>query len=120
LVANEIFQNHPTSSSSLLVPTGTIITFAGSSAPGGWLLCNGGAVSRTTYSVLFAVIGITYGNGDGVNTFNLPDFRGRTALGAGQGTGLTNRTLAGTGGPWFSKAKPTRNSNFVRIRSRNY
>ena len=59
----------------------------------GWLICNGAAVSRTTYATLFAVIGTTYGAGDGSTTFNLPDLRGRTPIGAGQGTGLTNRTL---------------------------
>lgn len=57
----------------VLVPTGTVIDFAGSSAPNGYLLCNGTAVSRTTFSALFAVIGTTYGAGDGSHTFNLPN-----------------------------------------------
>ena len=48
----------------------------------GWLLCNGAAVSRTTYAALFAKIGTTFGAGDGSTTFNLPDFRGRTFWGA--------------------------------------
>lgn len=80
------------------LPSGTVLPYAGSAAPAGFLLCNGQAVSRTTYSGLFSVIGTTYGAGDGSTTFNLPDARGRTAIGAGAGSGLTNRVLAATGG----------------------
>ena len=58
------------------VPVGTLVDFAGSAAPTFWILCHGQAISRTTYSVLFAVIGTTYGVGDGSTTFNLPDLRG--------------------------------------------
>ena len=65
-----------------LVPTGTVLAFAGSSAPSGFLLCDGRAVSRTTYTSLFSVIGTTYGSGDGKTTFNLPDMRGRVAVGS--------------------------------------
>jgi|TARA_B100001964_G_scaffold199809_1_gene226366 hypothetical protein len=54
-------------------PTGAVITFAGSTAPDGWLLCDGSAVSRTNYAGLFAVISTIYGEGDGSTTFNLPD-----------------------------------------------
>lgn len=50
-------------------------------APTGWLLCNGDAVSRSTYADLFAVIGTTYGSGNGSTTFNVPDFRGRVPAG---------------------------------------
>lgn len=67
-------------------------------APAGWLLCDGSAVSRTEYATLFAAIGTTWGAGDGSTTFNLPDLRGRAAIGAGTGTSLTARTLGGTGG----------------------
>jgi len=76
------------------IPTGSVIPFAGITAPTGWLLCNGAAVSRSTYSTLFGVIQTTYGVGDGSTTFNLPDLLGRTPIGAGQGSGLTNRPLA--------------------------
>lgn len=78
-----------------LLPKGMISPFAGSSAsvPTGWLLCNGSAVSRTTYSALFAVIGTTYGVGDNSTTFNVPDLLGRVPMGAGAGTDLTARTL---------------------------
>ena len=59
------------------VPAGTMITFAGKTVPTGYLLCNGAAVSRTTYARLFAAIGTTYGAGDGSTTFNLPDVNER-------------------------------------------
>ena len=72
---------------------GVIQMFGGSTPPAGWLLCDGSAVSRTTYAVLFAAIGTTWGAGDGSTTFNLPDLRGRAPIGAGKGSGLTARTL---------------------------
>lgn len=78
------------------VPTGSLFPFAGSSAPTGYLLCDGTAVSRTTYATLFGVIGSTYGAGNGSTTFNVPDLRGRMALGAGTGLGLN---ASGTGTP---------------------
>lgn len=64
-----------------LRPVGEVTTFAGSSAPSGWLLCYGQAVSRMTYADLFDIIGTTYGTGDGSTTFNLPDIRGRVPAG---------------------------------------
>ena len=66
---------------SAAVPAGTVAAFAGSAAPSGWLLCDGSAVSRTTYAALFAVIGTTYGAGDGSTTFNLPNLKGRVPVG---------------------------------------
>ena len=63
------------------VPIGSVTPFAGQSAPSGWLLCNGAAVSRTTYAALYAIIGTTYGSGNGSSTFNLPDMQGRFLLG---------------------------------------
>jgi microcystin-dependent protein len=80
------------------VPTGTVIMYIATTAPTGFLLCNGSEVSRITYSRLFNVIGTTYGVGNNSTTFNLPDLRGRSPLGFGQGTNLTNRTLNQTGG----------------------
>ena len=65
------------------IPTGVILTFGGSTVPEGFLLCNGAAISRTTYAKLFAAIGTLYGAGDGATTFNLPDMRDRFAEGAG-------------------------------------
>jgi len=72
---------------------GSIIMYGGAAAPTGWMLCQGQEVSRATYSSLYAVVGTTYGVGDGSTTFNLPDLRGRSPLGAGTGSGLTARTL---------------------------
>lgn len=64
-----------------LVPAGTVNPFAGATAPFGWLLCEGQEVSRTDYARLYAVIGDVYGDGDGVNTFNLPNMKGRVPVG---------------------------------------
>jgi microcystin-dependent protein len=85
---------------SALIPSGCIMQYAGSSAPSGWLVCDGSAVSRTTCANLFAVIGTTYGNGNGTTTFNLPNFSGAVALGVGSNTehGSTSHTLGQTGG----------------------
>lgn len=64
-------------------PAGTIIPFAGTSTvPDNFLLCNGALISRTAYATLFAVIGTSYGTGDGSTTFALPDYRGRVLQGA--------------------------------------
>lgn len=65
-----------------LVPTGGLLPYTGSSAPSGFLLCQGQAVSRTTYSALFGICGTTFGAGDGSTTFNLPDLRDRGPVGA--------------------------------------
>ena len=64
-----------------LAPSGSIIGFGGSSAPTGWLLCDGSAVSRSTYSDLFSAIGTTYGTGNGSTTFNVPNLKGRMPVG---------------------------------------
>lgn len=80
------------------LPIGTIIDYGASSLPSGYLACDGSAVSRSTYADLYTAIGTTWGVGDGSTTFNVPDLRGRTAIGSGTGSGLTARTLAGTGG----------------------
>ena len=65
------------------IAPGAILPFAMSSAPSGWLVANGAAVSRTTYAALFAAIGTTYGAGTGGTTFNLPDLRGYFVRGSG-------------------------------------
>ena len=62
-------------------PPGAILQFAGLTAPEGYLLCQGQAVSRAGYARLYAVIGVIYGAGDGSTTFNLPDYRGRGPMG---------------------------------------
>lgn len=71
--------------SASIFPPGMVSAFAGTTAPAGWLLCDGAAVSRTQYSALFAAIGIAHGGGDGINTFNLPDYRGRFLRGQDRG-----------------------------------
>lgn len=63
------------------VPAGVIMQWAGLSAPTGFLLCDGAAISRTTYAGLFAALGTTYGAGDGVTTFNLPNLKGKVPVG---------------------------------------
>lgn len=79
-------------------PVGMITPFAGSTAPTGWLLCYGQAVSRTTYAGLFTVLGTAYGTGDGSTTFNLPDLRGRFPLGKdNMGGTAANRVINAAG-----------------------
>jgi microcystin-dependent protein len=84
------------------VPVGVVNPFAGATAPSGWLLCFGQAVSRTQYPVLFAVINTTYGVGDGSTTFAVPDLRGRVVAGVDNMGGtaasrLTSTTITGGG-----------------------
>ena len=69
----------PENSASL--PAGTIVQWPGATAPANWLICDGASVSRTTYASLFAAIGVQYGSGDGTTTFNLPNLKGRVAVG---------------------------------------
>ena len=77
-----------------IIPSGTIVAYGAASAPTGWLLCDSSAVSRTTYARLFAVIGTTFGTGDGSSTFNVPDLRDKVPLGKGS----NNDTLGTTTG----------------------
>lgn len=88
------------------IPTGEIRMYGGAAAPTGWLLCDGSAVSRTTYSELFAVLSTTFGTGDGSTTFNLPDFRGIFPKGAGTttraaGVDASGNAYAGTLGTYL-------------------
>ena len=76
-------------------PIGSVVAFAGSIAPSGYLICDGSAVSRSTYAKLFAIIGTTYGSGNGSTTFNVPDLRGRVAVGKNAGSFAS---LGATGG----------------------
>lgn len=83
------------------IPPGFIMDFAGATPPAGWLLCDGAAVSRTTFAALFAAIGTTWGAGDGSTTFNVPDLRGRVRAGRDNmgGTAAGRLTNTGTGNP---------------------
>lgn len=80
----------------LLVPSGSVMAYAGATAPANWLLCHGQLVSRTTYAALFAAIGTTYGAGDGSTTFALPDGRGRVLVGRDNMGGTAANRLAST------------------------
>lgn len=92
------------------VPSGSMVGYGGAAAPSGWLLCDGSAVSRTTYASLFTAISTTFGVGDGSSTFNLPDGRGRVLAGKDNmggsaasrltsgGSGITGTTLGAAGG----------------------
>lgn len=82
-----------------LLPPGVILDYGGDVAPSGFLLCDGSEKAIATYGPLYAVLGTKYGaltngaGGAGASHFRLPDFRGRVAVGQGQGAGLTNRTV---------------------------
>lgn len=80
------------------IPVGMVALFAGAVIPDGWLSCDGSEIDRATYADLFAAISTTFGVGNGTSTFNLPDFRSRSPVGAGQGSGLTNRATGSSGG----------------------
>jgi microcystin-dependent protein len=86
----------PASQPGDIFPSGVILQFAGSSAPTNWLICDGTAVSRTTFAALFAAIGTTYGAGNGSTTFNIPDMRGKMVV--GKHSSGTFQTLGQTGG----------------------
>lgn len=75
------------------VPVGAVNSVSQAATPSGWLACDGSAVSRTGFATLFAVIGTTFGVGDGSSTFNVPDLRGQTPIGDGTGVGLTARSV---------------------------
>jgi phage-related tail fiber protein len=102
------------------VPPGSVVAFVGSNAPSGWLLCDGSAVSRTTYASLFAAIAITHGGGDGVATFNLPDYRGRFLRGvdgtAGRDPDSANRTAPQAGVTTVRVALGTQGTSWAAFR----
>jgi len=75
------------------IPTATIVPWSSASVPTGFLECNGAAVSRSTYAALFAIVGTTYGAGDGASTFNVPDLGDNVPVGKSN-----NKALASTGG----------------------
>lgn len=92
-----------------ILPAGTVLPFAGATAPDGWAICDGSTVSRTEYSELYMAIGDAWGNGDGSTTFHLPDLRGRFLRGVDNPSGIPgeeagrdpdagSRTAANAGG----------------------
>lgn len=80
------------SSGTVEMPTGSVQPWLGASAPSGWLICNGQAVSRTTYSGLYAIISTRFGTGDGSTTFNVPNLQGYQITGTGTGLGSVDNT----------------------------
>lgn len=84
------------------IPPASVQAYMGSTPPAGWLICDGSAVSRTTYAALFAIIGVACGSGDGSTTFNLPDLRGQFLRGvdgsAGRDPDRGARTAMNPGG----------------------
>lgn len=103
--ANLTISSQSISGSIATVPTGSLMPFAGATAPNvSWLICNGAAVSRTSYAILFGVIGTTYGVGDGSTTFNIPDLQGRMPVGLGTHTDVS--TLGNTDGAVLAARRP--------------
>lgn len=102
LANTQFVQTLITEVSKALCPVGAIMQWFTDSAPTRWLICDGRAVSRTTYAALFALWGTTYGAGDGSTTFNLPDARGRTMV------GRDSTALAGSAGVIASSALGTK------------
>ena len=94
--------NHETESvnahNESIIETGAIYGSARSSTPSGYLLCDGSAVSRTTYSRLFTVIGTSFGVGDGSTTFNIPNAQGTFLRGAGTSAGYATNVTINLGG----------------------
>ena len=92
------------------LPAGVIFQYGAASAPSGYLLCDGSAVSRTTYSALFTAISTTYGTGDGSTTFNVPDFRGRMPAGYAASGGHSDvATLGNSDGVAAANRRPKHN-----------
>lgn len=105
-----------------MIPTGIVQAFAGSTTPQGWLLCDGSAVSRTDYADLYAVIGTTYGAGDGSTTFNLPNLvdkfvEGSTTSGTIKSAGLPNITGSYENVTWNFNGSQSRSGALNREKS---
>lgn len=100
----------------MAMPIGSVIDFAGSTPPNGWLLCDGRLVSRTTYSDLFAAIGTAWGAGDGTTTFKLPPSSGRASIGTGSVTDSAGHVTAFT----FAQTAGVINSTILQMHLPNY
>lgn len=102
-------------------PAGSIMQWPASTAPNGWVMCDGQAVSRTEYADLFAIIGSNYGPGNGTTTFNVPDFRGRVAAGVdGTPNFLEPGTQGGRVETHHAFYLPPRNSGNFQDAGTNY
>jgi microcystin-dependent protein len=82
------------------MPAGAVQPFARATAPAGWLVCDGSAVSRSAYPALWAAVGVTFGAGDGSTTFALPDLRGEFIRGVDGGRGVDAGRVLGSVQPW--------------------
>lgn len=94
-----------------LLPAGAVMPFARSTEPAGWLIADGGAVSRTTYADLFDAIGVVHGVGDGVSTFNLPNLQGIFVRGSG------SQTIDGT---VYNKAFASKQKDGIRAHNHRF
>ena len=94
-------------------PVGVINPYGGSTAPTGWLICDGSAVSRTTYAALFAILGTTYGAGNGSTTFNLPNFKGKVPF--GRDSGQTEFDVLGETGGSKSHTHPLGSNGYPQF-----
>jgi microcystin-dependent protein len=106
----------PNPSDNNAVPVGTIVMFGSATPPTNWLLCDGTAISRSTYSALYNVIGTLYGTGNGTTTFNLPNTTGKTTrggTGAGGTGGSDTYTLATANIPSHSHFVTQNGANFT-------
>lgn len=112
----------------ILHPPGIVQETASATPPTGWLICDGSAISRTTYANLFTAIGTTYGTGDGTTTFNIPDMRqrmplGKAATGTGNALGLTGgaidhyhwQTVGSDGGAGYISNAGTSSSGRTKV-----
>ena len=96
-----------------IAPIGSVMAWTGSSAPDGWLLCDGTAISRSTYAALFAISGTAYGVGNGSTTFNIPDLQDRLPL----GKGTNNSTLGTQTGSMAASSKVTTDSGGASLQT---
>lgn len=101
---------NPINSITNLIPTGTLLSFGATTVPAGFLACDGTAVSRTTYAILFAIIGTTWGTGDGSTTFNLPSFVDKVPMGSG--TNAVGQTVGANSHSISSTELPVHNHTF--------
>ena len=103
------------------LPAGVILDYGGTSAPTGFLNCDGSNVSRTTYAGLFTAIGTSFGVGDNSTTFGLPNFRRKIAVGSGgTGTATLSNTVGSSGGAethQLTTAELANHSHFIEVGS---
>lgn len=101
----------------IVLPPGSVQAYAGSVAPEDWLICDGRAVSRTTYADLFVALGTTHGQGDNSTTFNLPDYRGQFLRGRVNISTVTGSGTAGSNQATFTAHGINRTGFRVRLSS---